>query len=72
MVTCMVAIKDLVEEWIEMRSTLQKQLKALETGELGTHGAIVGSTTETTKVRIRKWIEELNALLKEYASAREG
>ncbi len=68
----MVAIKDLVEEWIEMRSKLQKQLKALEVRQPGTHEPIAESTVESTKVRIRKWIEELNALLKEYASAREG
>ncbi len=68
----MVAIKDLVEEWIEMRSKLQKQLKALEAGQLGTHDAVAESTTESTKAHIRKWIEELTALLKEYASAREG
>lgn len=63
----MTTIKDLVEEWIEMRSKLQQQMKALEAGELRSGDAQLDSTTDATKVRVRKWIEELNALLKEYA-----
>jgi hypothetical protein len=52
----MVTIHDFVEDWIEMRS------------KLGTN-VVVGSTTEATKIRIKKWIDELNDLLKEHANA---
>jgi hypothetical protein len=60
----MAIIHDFVEDWIEMRSKLQRQLKLIETGT-----NVVGSTTEATKIRIKKWIDELNDLLKEYAHA---
>ena len=52
-----------------MRSKLQRQLKMLESGEMSMGIAAIGSTTEATIIRIRKWIDELNALLKEYARA---
>jgi hypothetical protein len=61
----MVTIHDFVEDWIEMRSKLQRQLKVIETGT----NIVVGSTTEATKIRIKKWIDELNDLLKEHANA---
>ena len=60
----MVTIHDFVEDWIEMRSKLQRQLKLIET-----ETNAVGSTTEATKIRIKKWIDELNDLLKEHANA---
>jgi hypothetical protein len=60
----MAIIHDFVEDWIEMRSKLQRQIKLIETGT-----NVVGSTTEATKIRIKKWIDELNDLLKEYAHA---
>jgi hypothetical protein len=59
----MTKIHDFVEEWIEIRSKLKRQLEVLDQGE-----EVLGSMTETTKMRIRTWIEELNALLKENAS----
>ena len=59
----MTKIHDFVEEWIEIRSKLKRQLEVLDQGE-----EVLGSVTETTKMRIRTWIEELNALLKENAS----
>ncbi len=59
LVSSMVTIKDIIEEWIQIRSMLQKQLKALESGQL-----VIGSTTEATKIRLKRWIDELNALLK--------
>lgn len=64
----MVTINDLIEDWIEIRSKLQQQLKALESGELSTGGADLGGTIETTRIRIKKWIDELNSTLKEYSS----
>ena len=65
----MATAKDLVENWIEIRSTLQRQLEMLESGQMdmGTH--LSDTTTEETIVRIKAWIGELNALLKEYARA---
>ncbi len=46
---------------------LQKQLKALESGQL-----VIGDTTEATKIRVKKWIDEINALLKEYAGTHDS
>ena len=52
-----------------MRSKHQRQLKLIESGKIGTGNNVVGSTTEATKIRIKKWIDELNDLLKEYSHA---
>ena len=41
----------LIEDWIHMRATLQRQLEALESGQITTGDAIVGSTTEDTIIR---------------------
>ena len=65
----MTTITDLIEDWIQMRSTLQRQLKMLESGEMHTGGKISDSTTRDTIVRVRHCIDELNSLLKEYAIA---
>ncbi len=65
----MAIIHDFVEDWIEMRSKLQRQLKLLESGKMGTGTDVIGSTTEATIIRLKKWIDELNDLLKEYAHA---
>ncbi|MGO9723081.1 MAG: hypothetical protein ACLPOA_21465 [Methylocella sp.] len=65
----MAIIHDFVEDWIEMRSKLQRQLKLLESGKIGTGADVIGSTTEATIIRLKKWIDELNDLLKEYAHA---
>lgn len=61
------AIKDLVEEWIQIRTMLRRQLELFKSGEMhtGTNGH---DTTQATITRIEKWISELNALLKEHAS----
>ena len=65
----MAIIHDFVEDWIEMRSKLQKQLKLIESGKMGTGTNVIGSTTEATAIRLKKWVAELNELLKEYAQA---
>ena len=65
----MVTINDFVEDWIAMRSTLQRQLKMLESGEMRTGGAISDDTTKGIIVRVKQWIEQLNTLLKEHANA---
>jgi hypothetical protein len=38
-----------------------------ESGEIGTPA--IGNPTEATTILIKKWIDDLNALLKEYARA---
>ena len=65
----MAIIHDFVEDWIEMRSKLQRQLKLLESGNTDTGTNVIGSTTEATIIRLKKWIDELTDLLKEYAHA---
>jgi hypothetical protein len=64
-----VTTTDLIEDWIQMRSTLQRQLKMLESGEMHTGDRIPDSTARDTIVRVRRCIDELNSLLKEYAIA---
>jgi hypothetical protein len=62
-------IHDFVEDWIEMRSKLQRQLKLLESGKMGEETYVIGSKAEATAIRLKKWIDELNDLLKEYGPA---
>ena len=42
----MATVKDLVEDWIEIRSTLQRQLEMLESGLVGTGTHLSDTTTE--------------------------
>jgi len=65
----MATVKDLIEDWIEIRSTLQRQLEMLESGQMqmGTH--LSDNTKREAIVRIKTSIGELNALLKGYARA---
>ena len=63
----MATTNDLVEEWIQIRATVQRQLKMLESGEMHSGGATLESTTGATITRLKSWISDLNALLKEYA-----
>jgi hypothetical protein len=65
----MTVVHDFVEDWIEMRAKLQRQLKVLEADKTGTGAAVFGAATQATIVRLKKWIDELNDLLKEYAPA---
>jgi hypothetical protein len=62
-------IHELIEDWIAMRSTLQQQLKLLESGKMGAGTNVSGVSTESTIIRLKKFIDELNGLLREYASA---
>jgi hypothetical protein len=63
----MVTINDLVEDWIQIRSTLQRQLKMLQSGEPPSESVISESEKKATITRIKGCIDEMNALLKEYA-----
>jgi hypothetical protein len=65
----MVTATDLIEDWIEVRSKLQRQLKMLEAGGMHAGDKISQPTTTATVARLRKCISELNELLKEYGRA---
>jgi hypothetical protein len=67
----MTTVVDFVEDWIEIRAKLQRQLKLLQSGEMRTQNA-AGDTTAATIQRIKRWIDELNGLLKEYSRAGQG
>jgi hypothetical protein len=56
----MVTANDLIEDWIEMRSKLRRQLKVLEAGEMHPGGEISDSSTTATVARLRKCVSELN------------
>jgi hypothetical protein len=60
----MLTIRDLIEDWIEMRATLKRHLEVLES-DTGT--SVTTASTEAAIVMIKSWISELNALLKEYS-----
>jgi hypothetical protein len=60
----MAEVKHLIEEWIEMRATLQSQLKLLESGQIH---AEESSAAQATIMRIKALIDELNGLLKEFS-----
>lgn len=62
-------VKDLVEDWIAMRSTLVRQVEKLKSSELPAEPRTVEVTAEATIIRVEVCIRELNALLKEYARA---
>ena len=63
----MTEIKHLIEEWIEMRATLQRQLKRLESREMCIGADVPDGTTRATIAQIKRWIDELNSLLKEFS-----
>ena len=65
----MTTTTDLIEDWIQIRSTLQRQLKMLESETMHTGDNIPDSTARDTTARVRRCIDELNSLLKEHASA---
>ena len=65
----MATVKDLIEDWIAMRSTLVRQLEMLKSGQMHGGTNVADITTEATVARVEACIHELNALLKEYARA---
>jgi hypothetical protein len=60
----MLTIKDLIEDWIEMRAALKQHLEVLES-DATTSAA--NASTEAAILMVKSCISELNALLKEYA-----
>ncbi len=63
----MLTTVNLVEDWIEMRVALQKQLKALEAGEMRTGAEDLDAKTSMIGARLKKIVAELTELLKEHA-----
>ncbi|MHB8886341.1 MAG: hypothetical protein ACYC5H_14940 [Methylovirgula sp.] len=60
-------VKDLIEDWIAIRSTLVRQVDTLRSGQVHAETNVCDTTTEATIVRVEVCIRELNTLLKEYA-----
>jgi hypothetical protein len=65
----MISTNDLVEDWIQVRTILQRQLKQLEPGPAQAGNEAPDSRTKATAARVKTCIDELNALLKDYATA---
>ena len=49
----MATVKDLIEDWIEIRSTLQRQLEMLESEQMDMGAHLSDTTTKETIVRIK-------------------
>jgi hypothetical protein len=66
----MSAMSDLIEDWIQIRSTLQRQLKTLDSNEGQVPVDIPDEMREMTVNHIKQWIADINSLLKEYTAHR--
>ena len=66
----MSAMSDLIEDWIQIRSTLQRQLKTLESNQDQGPVDIPDEMREMTVNHIKQWIADINSLLKEYTAHR--
>ena len=66
----MSAMSDLIEDWIQIRSTLQRQLKTLEPNQDQGPVDIPDEMREMTVNHIKQWIADINSLLKEYTAHR--
>ena len=66
----MSAMSDLIEDWIQIRPTLQRQLKTLEFNEDQGPVDIPDEMREMTVNHIKQWIADINSLLKEYTAHR--
>ena len=64
----MSAMSDLIEDWIQIRSTLQRQLKTLKSNEAQVPLDVPDEMREMTVNHIRQWIADINSLLKEYTA----
>ncbi|MDR3461739.1 MAG: hypothetical protein P4L76_05420 [Beijerinckiaceae bacterium] len=65
----MTTINEFIEDWIQIRSTFQRQIKTLESVHIHVETGIPATTTKETVVRLKVWVGELNKLLKEHAQA---
>ena len=66
----MSAMSDLIEDWIQIRSTLQRQLKTLESNQDQGPVDIPDETREMTVNHIKQWVADINSLLKETTAHR--
>jgi hypothetical protein len=66
----MSAMSDLIEDWIQIRSTLQRQLKTLESNQDQGPVDIPDEMREMTVNHIKQWVADINSLLKEYTAHR--
>ena len=66
----MSAMSDLIEDWIQIRSTLQRQLKTLDPNEGQGPVDIPDEMREMTVNHIKQWVADINSLLKEYTAHR--
>ena len=66
----MTAMSDLIKDWIQVRSTLQRQLKTLESNQDQGPVDIPDEMREMTVNHIKQWIADINSLLKEYTAHR--
>jgi hypothetical protein len=66
----MTAMSDLIEDWIQIRSTLQRQLKTLESNQDQGPVDIPDEMREMTVNHIKQWVADINSLLKEYTAHR--
>ena len=60
-------VTDLIEELIEMRSKLQKQMKVFGAGGIQGGDKSRSAATQITTLHLKNCISELNKLLKEHA-----
>ena len=66
----MSAMSDLIEDWIQIRSTLQRQLKTLKFNPDQGPVDISDEMREMTVNHIKQWVADINSLLKEYTAHR--
>jgi hypothetical protein len=66
----MSAMSDLIEDWIQIRSTLQRQLKTLDSLQGQPPLEVPDEMREMTVNHIKQWIADINSLLKEYTAHR--
>ncbi|MGD0635512.1 MAG: hypothetical protein ABSA13_14770 [Beijerinckiaceae bacterium] len=64
----MTMINELIEDWIQIRATFQRQIKALESVQIHVETGTPDNTTKETVIRLKVWVSELNKLLKEYSN----
>jgi hypothetical protein len=60
-------IHNLVEDLIDIRSKFQHHLKAIQ-AEKSAADAQVQAVSDRTVAQLKKWIEEINGMLKSYAA----
>jgi hypothetical protein len=61
-------MSDLIEDWIQIRSTLQRQLEMLDSNEAQGNLDISDGMRETTINHIKQWVADITSLLKEYTA----